>query len=211
MTQPDFETAPFTVIVDTREQTPWLFKSVMVRQSTVLTKKMLDELPPGDILSAQVGDRIELKRPLVVKTKAKGLKTGDYSFFGPIRPGEQIEWWDDNDFCLERKSLPDALSTFTDGRQRFEHELSRMAEFNFAAVVLEFSHYQMMHKIPDDRKVKPQTLDESIRAWRQRYGVHFLFNENRAFAELNALREMRRFWNDQREKKEQWKWQIAWY
>lgn len=152
--------APWEVVIDTREQTPWQFKSL---QGLDKQKKG----PPS---------------PLVIKSQSKALKTGDYSIVGY-----------EDQFTLERKSLEDALGTFTSGRERFERELERMASMKFAAVVLEFPAWP---RIPKERKVKWHTMEGSIRAWRQRFGVHFIHCSNRLFAELTAIQEMWRWWCD---------------
>ena len=62
------------------------------------------------------------------KSKVAMLKTGDYSTLGM----ETIA-------VVERKSLQDALQSVGKGRDRFERELKRMAEFEFAAIVIESS------------------------------------------------------------------------
>lgn len=163
--------APWIVVVDTREQTPWQFQE-LVAVKTVTRKKQ----------------KVRLAKPLVVRTDRTTLRTGDYSIEGH-----------EEQFSLERKSLSDALGTFTAGRERFERELERMAAMDFAAVVMEFPEHA---KIPPDRKITWTTVSESIRAWRQRYGVHFIFCRNRYFAELTAMREMRRWWNDRQEEQD---------
>lgn len=75
------------------------------------------------------GHRADAKkrhRPLVVRTVIGTLKTGDYSLLG----------YEDR-ITIERKSLADAYSTFSQDRERFERELLRMAKFENSHIVIE--------------------------------------------------------------------------
>lgn len=158
---PDFVTAPWRVVVDTREQTPWEFRSLFARDA-------------------------KGRSPLVVHVEHRKLDTGDYTLEGH-----------ESRICLERKSLNDALNTFLRHRARFERELERMERFEFSAVMLEFDWQAMRLASRDsERRFSWASLDESIRAWRQRHGVHFLWNVNRHWSEINAMKEFRRCWND---------------
>lgn len=188
MSDPDFVILPFKIVVDTREQTPWHFKSIETKETVVRTVQEMQ---------GKVKKRVVLVRPLVVFTKTATLRTGDYS----------IEGYEES-FCIERKSLDDALNTFTAGRERFERELERMVSFRFAAVVMEFSEKTLL-ALPADRKVSPESIEGSVRAWRQRYGVHFFWAQNRALAEIAAMKECVQFWNDlQSEEKTKIKWRV---
>lgn len=165
--EPDFIVAPFQVVVDTREQTPWGFRSLWVSLK-------------------------DAKVPLVIHTVSEKLDTGDYSIVG----------FEDK-LTIERKSFDDALNTFIHGRERFERELERMKEYEFAVVMMEFPEHKLKRQIPG-RNINPQSVIESIRAWRQRYGVHFIFGGNAFFAEIEAVKEFRRWWIDKRNEKVSW-------
>lgn len=65
-------------------------------------------------------------RPLIVKQVVDTLETGDYSLRGY-----------ECNISIERKSLEDAYSTFSQGRDRFERELARLQAMDRAAVVIE--------------------------------------------------------------------------
>ena len=119
------------------------------------------------------------------------LTTGDYSLQG----FEGL-------ITVERKSLADAFGTFGRGRARFERELVRMMDFQFAAVVIEADWYTILRNPPRRSRVKPRTIYASVIAWQQRFGVHFWCCVNRAFAEKTTYRILERFWMDKRDGKQ---------
>lgn len=124
-------------------------------------------------------------RPLIVRDQRMTLRTGDYSIVG----------LQDN-VTIERKSLEDAYGTFGSGRERFERELERMAEMDFAAVVIEASWSHLIGRPPKRSRLQPKTVYRSIIAWQQRYGVHFWDCPTRSFAERTTFRLLERFWKD---------------
>ena len=192
---------PFTLIVDTREQLPYDFKSVV---TPVL---------PFDITTAT-------------------LRTGDYSALG----------YEISGVTSDRKSLADALNSFGADRERFEAVIARMAEFDYAAVVIEAGWDEIFQvasgnavierasidkikrqfpaieeqnaaiaayvestmnaanefKKTYSKKMKPKTIIASVIAWEQRFGVHFHAVPGRAFAEQLTYRMIERFVRDRR-------------
>jgi ERCC4-type nuclease len=118
------------------------------------------------------------------------LKTGDYSLQG----------YEDK-ITIERKSLSDAYGTFGQGRERFERELERMAEYTYAAIVIENDWQSILRCPPSRSRLNPKTIFRSAIAWEQRYGVHFWTCINRAFAEKVTFVMLERFWKDQIEGK----------
>ena len=96
---------PATVIVDTREQTPFHFLNI-------------DPWP-------------------IVPVSHATLKTGDYSLRGY-----------ESRLTIERKSIGDFLGSISADRDRFEREFERMAEMEFAAVVIEGELSDSGYKIP---------------------------------------------------------------
>ena len=126
-------------------------------------------------------------RPIVLD---KALKTGDYSIKGL-----------ETEITIERKSLPDAYGTFGKGRHRFEHELQRMTEMNFAAVIIEADWFTILRNPPQQSQMNPKAVYASIIAWAQRYDVPFFTCPNRAFAEKTTFRLLERYWNDKEKRK----------
>ena len=110
-------------------------------------------------------------------TIIRTLKTGDYSLDG----------FDISGITLERKSLSDLFGSLGKGRKRFVKELERMAEFDYAAVIIEAEWSTVIRHPPTRSKLNPKSVYSSIIAWQQRYGIHFWCCPGRAFAEKNDL------------------------
>jgi DNA excision repair protein ERCC-4 len=119
------------------------------------------------------------------KTIRATLKTGDYSIQGM----ESL-------VTVERKSLSDAWQTFVKGRKRFERELQRMSEMEYAVVIIEADWTTIFTNPPKYSKVQPKTIYASIMAWQQRFKVHFWCCPGRDFAERTTYRILERFYRD---------------
>lgn len=157
-----YELCDFTVIQDTREQTPWTFQGLKC------------DSPYQD-------------RDLIVPVKVQALKTGDYSIEGM-----------EQRICLERKSLADLYSTLGQHRQRFQAEFERMAEFQYAALVIEADWLQICAAPPERSRLRPKCVMRTLLAWEQRYGVHIHAAACAGFAERLAFRIMQRFYLESR-------------
>src|SRR5208282_6722518 len=113
------------IIVDSREQTPLVFKNLPARPGT--------------------------------------LATGDYSVAG----GEEL-------FSVERKSIPDLISSCTVERERFERELHRLRGFRFARLLVVGSEAEIRaHSYRSN--AKPKAILHSLWAFEARYGVPVVF------------------------------------
>jgi ERCC4-type nuclease len=124
--------------------------------------------------------------PLVVPVKTATLQTGDYS----------IDTMKDQ-VAVERKSLSDLYGTIGQGRERFERELVRLDDMEFAAVVIEAGWSAIIGHPPTHSELRPKTVYRSIIAWQQRYPrVHWWACDTRTFAERTTLRILQRFWTD---------------
>jgi len=164
----DFETAPFSIIVDTREQAPYGFRGLRVR-----SRKM--------------------ELPLVVMCERRKLDSGDYSIDGM-----------EKEISIERKSLDDALSTFTNGHERFERELERLQKMKWAAILLEFEWSRIL-RLPPERIIRPQAIDGMIVAWQQRFPkVHWIWRPGRGHAEKACVNILRRYWAESTGQRVHW-------
>jgi hypothetical protein len=189
--------APFTMVVDSREQHPYTFAAIRA--------------------DADAG-----RRPVVVPIVSAGLPAGDYSIEGL-----------ENVVAVERKSLQDCFSTLGQGRARFVRELERLAQYEFAAVVVEAewseiigfysaglrelrNHFatlaakgqddsqpwavwadmlsEAMPGPPVRSRLNPKTVYRSVIAWQMRYPrVVWWPCPGRAFAEVTTYRLLERF------------------
>lgn len=131
------------IVVDTREQLPWLFHH-------------------GDT---------------VYDTVTEGLPEGDYCLEGEL-----------STCAIERKSLPDFVSSITWGRDRFEAELARLnANVEHPFVFIEASQQNIIDKLYPNN-VRPRVLVGSRFSFEVDYpAVHFCWCGSRRLAEFNAI------------------------
>lgn len=124
--------------------------------------------------------------PLVVDTETVGLSSGDYSLAGYA-----------DRIAVERKSLNDLFGTLSQGRDRFERELTRLDAMPFAAVVVEADWLTIFTAPPQFSQLEPKTVFRSVLAWCQRFPrVHWFNVPDRAFGEAITLRILQRFLKD---------------
>lgn len=151
--------APFTILVDNREQCPYHFGSV----------------PPGYGFT-------------MAKMVTSFLPTGDYSVAGH-----------EDRFAVERKSLEDLYSTLGQNRNRFEAEVQRLNEMDFAAIIVEAdlrNLWRPSESRPDWRsRLSPASVEGTIVAWSIRYPrVHWWPVGSRRAGELRTLGACAKFW-----------------
>lgn len=120
--------------------------------------------------------------PISVKTYYAALPEGDYQLNVPITKLVSIE----------RKSLEDLFSTLGGHRERFEAEIERLNEYQFAAVLIEASLGEVMNPQaarPGWRsQLHPRSVFETISAWEIRYpNVHWIYGDSRRNAEIKAF------------------------
>ncbi len=132
-------------------------------------------------------DARDKRRPLIVRTEVRGLASGDYSLFGL-----------ESRIAVERKSIDDLFSTLGQGRDRFERELQRLSEMDFAAVVIEAGWSAIVGQPPPHTKLSPKSVYRSVIAWQQRYPkIHWWPCDTRTFAERTTFRILERFWSEE--------------
>lgn len=122
---------------------------------------------------------------LIVPVEIAGLKTGDYSLKG----------FEDR-ICIERKSLGDLYSTLGQDRDRFEREFERMAQMQYAALIIEADWPTICSSPPERSKLHPKSVFRTLIAWSQRYGVHVHPTPSVGFAERLCFRILERFYLD---------------
>jgi ERCC4-type nuclease len=105
----------------------------------------------------------------------KALSTGDYSILGL-----------ENCIALERKSLPDLLSVIGQSRRRFERELNRLAQIQYAAIVVEGNFADLFAN--KRSKLHLKTVFGTLVAWSWHHGIPIWFACNRALAEQLTLK-----------------------
>ena len=122
------------------------------------------------------------------------LKTGDYSI------QTDLITKDKDKITLERKSLADLFGSMGRGRERLENEFVRMADFGYAAIIIEADIPQIMNPHGGEKKfhskLNPRSVISTLWAWSQRYGVHIHTLPNRGIAELVTFRLLERWQED---------------
>lgn len=133
------------------------------------------------------------KRPFVFKgikppptVKIVDLKTGDYSLEGY-----------ENRVTIERKSLNDLfLSLGKYGRARFEREFQRMANFHFAALVIEADWQMIIRRPPVRSKLPSKNVYRTLVSWSSKYGVHVWACPNKTFAARTTYVMLEKWWKN---------------
>jgi len=110
------------------------------------------------------------------------LQTGDYS----------IQGFEDQ-VTIERKTKQDAYSSLGGGRARFQREMERLADFDYAAVVIETSLPDFLTPPPFSR-LNPNSAICTLLAWSVRYGVHVFFAGDRANGNNVARQLLTKYW-----------------
>lgn len=150
---------PATVIIDTREKTPYTFTGI-------------------------TADKKDGGGEIVVPTRIERMKSGDYSLLGYA-----------DRVAVERKSLADLFGTLGRGRARFERELARLNEMDFALVLVEAEWSEIVGHPPPHTKITPKSIHRSVLAFRVRYPrVGWDFVPGREFAERTTLRLLERYY-----------------
>ena len=125
------------------------------------------------------------KKEIIIKTVPLGLKAGDYSVLGLQ---DQIS--------IERKSMIDLFGTAGGGRDRFERELERLAELEYAAIVIEGTWEDIARRPPARSDMTSKSVIRSLLAWSQRYGIHVFAVGPRPLAARLTYIMLERFWRD---------------
>jgi DNA excision repair protein ERCC-4 len=90
-------------------------------------------------------------------SKSGTLYSGDYSIEGH-----------ENDFAVERKTIPDLVSSLSQGRPRFERELLRLRGYRFARLLIVGDRQNVVEHNYRSR-MYPKAVLHSLAAFEARY------------------------------------------
>ena len=129
---------------------------------------------------------------IVVPTIARYLKTGDYALDGL-----------EDRCCVERKQLEDLFTCCGKDRRRFRAEVERMAEMEFAVVVIEADWREITNPVEYrpgwESQMSPYSVTETIAAWSIRYPrVHWWACGSRREAEKRTFSILRKFYHERK-------------
>ena len=120
--------------------------------------------------------------PLTIR---EHLKTGDYSIKGL-----------EDKITVERKTLTDLFGSTGNERKRFEREMERMSEFDYACIIVEAEIQQWFLLPPSKSKMNPKSVLRTLIAWSQRYSVCIWPTWSRESAEKLTYLILRRYFDD---------------
>ena len=126
-----------------------------------------------------------------VSCKTATLVAGDYSIIGM----EQV-------VCVERKSFADFYGCLTDGRERFENSLHRLAAVRYPLVVIEGSMSDLLNRytyvaaggVPTQSQLPLAVASSSLLSWQARYRVPMLLCGERSAASRMTLQHLDVIW-----------------
>lgn len=110
------------------------------------------------------------------------LPTGDYSIVGL-----------EDQVAVERKSKADAYSSLGNGRARFRREVERLAEFDYAVIVVEDTVQGFLTR-PPHSKMNPRSAIGSLLAWSVRYRVPVFFAGDRRHGQALTHKLLQMYW-----------------
>ena len=173
-------TFPCTILIDSKEQIPYAFAGGYEPD---------DDEHDDFTFAAVPADQEAGGGVWRIKTERINLPTADYSLDGYATA-----------IAVERKSVADLFKTVGQGRERFQRELERLNDMQFAAVVVEGQWSEVIFDPPLHAKMPPRTIYRSVLAWQQRFPrVHWWFVPDREFAEVTTFRIFERFLKEQAE------------
>lgn len=157
--------SPFTVAIDTREQTPFTFLNINA-------------------------DSNKSYRPLVISTERTTLAQGDYSIIGP----DGTSYADQIAIERKSKAdLYGTLGQGRERFERELQRLTSLVRFPIVMIEAEWS--EIIRHPPEFSAMNPKTVFRSIIAWKFRYPtIHWLTMPGRRMAELATYRLFERFW-----------------
>ena len=147
------------------------------KDKTGTTPKFEHSFPDGFTLVIDTREQDAFfKRPLKGLTIVRDtLQTGDYSVRGF-----------ENCIAVERKSLPDFLSSIGHNRDRFQEELGRLQGYERRWIFLESIHEDCL-KFNEFSQMHPNNVRQTIASIEIRYGIPIYFQPDRHFMERHLL------------------------
>lgn len=121
------------------------------------------------------------------KVETTSLQSGDYSIKGfDLKVG------------IERKSENDLLGSLTQGRKRFEAELTRLRGYELKAVICETNWHRLANGLYQSKMNKYSCM-QSIIGLSVRYGIQFVMAENRKGAAYFIFHTLRHYFEQKRD------------
>ena len=124
------------------------------------------------------------------------LECGDYSIIGMERV-----------VCVERKSFADWSGCLTDGRERFENSLHRLAAVRYPVVVIEANMSDFLTPytyvgaggVQCQSKLPPLVGQNTLLSWQSRFRIPMLLCGERSAASCMTLQHLDTVWRLEQE------------
>lgn len=151
---------PFTILIDTREQSPYEFRAIR------------DRAPHAD-------------RMVAVRTRTETLNVGDYAVAVELAPGTGTTL----PIRIERKSKSDLFGTIGAGRERFRREMERAGDSGLRLfLVVECNILDCIADPPPYSELPGMIVVRTLESWAVRYGLNVWWCGSRAGGEQVAYR-----------------------
>ena len=139
--------------------------------------KFEHSFPEGFVLVIDTREQDQLfkRPPKGLVCVRDGLRAGDYSIRGF-----------ENCLSVERKSLPDFLSSIGTNRERFKRELGILQGYEHKWIFLEATHEECL-TFNEHSSMHPNAVRQTIASIEIRYGIPFYFQKDRHFMERHLL------------------------
>jgi len=111
------------------------------------------------------------------------LTTGDYSLVG----------FEDR-IAIERKTKSDAYRSLGRGRARFQREVQRLAQLDYAAIVIESDLSGFLQQ-PLFSRLSPNSAIGTLLSWSVQYGIHTFFAGDRRRGNNLTRQLLMKFWS----------------
>nr|BDD45324.1 hypothetical protein 2 [Elusimicrobiota bacterium] len=114
----------------------------------------------------------------------KYLKSGDYSIVG----------YEDK-IAVERKTVQELFTCVGRDRKRFEREIIRLQNYDYAAIVIEGNLLDLV-KPSAFSKVSPKVVFNTLISWSIKYGIHLFFAGSRKYARAVTYRILEKYYKN---------------
>ena len=114
--------------------------------------------------------------------RVQGLVTGDYSIVGL-----------EDRIAIERKTVADAYKSLGHGRARFRSEVERLAQLDYAAIVIETTLPGFLQRPPFSR-MSPKSAIGTLLSWSVRYGVPVFIAGDRRHGQALTRSLLEQYW-----------------
>jgi ERCC4-type nuclease len=192
-----FRVNPFTIVIDSNETAPFPFKDFTekgTRKGEPDKVPLLIETVRKPLWNHKRRDVLIDVKKRVSERKNKSIAIEQESFLVGMAD-YSIQGYED-EFQIERKSIPDLFGTLSGRREKFEAEVKRLHEdCEFSTIMVEGDLGAILKY--GETGLNAASVIGTIAAWKIRYPrVHWDLMQSRAAAERWAFRLMKKFYDE---------------